>query len=110
MLDASDCFYDEDAGLDLSWCRMPTRRPLSRPQSARMNRNIDAAQYRNALRQIMADQRASVQDARFFKELANAEVQDQLREQNLMKAIQVNDFKENERRCMAQRAALNLLT
>jgi len=84
-------------------CKIPTARPITRPQSARANRQVDAVQYNRALRHILADQTSSIQDARFSKHLGHLETQACLQEQHQSKALQMEAFKQRQRQSMAER-------
>lgn len=82
----------------------PTRRPLTRPQSARMNRYVHNVQYKNALRQIAADQEASLDQAQCYRELARDAAQQALRRQNDLKILHTEAIKEKQQRHATKRA------
>jgi len=84
--------------------RMPTRRPISRPQSARMNRYVDAMQHRMVLRQIAADQDASLKQAQHLRELACDTTQQSLRRQGELKMVHIEASKERQQQLVEKRA------
>lgn len=93
--------------VDTSLCvggKMPTARPTTRPLSARANRQACALQYNRALQQIVADQAASIEDARFQRQLVHLETQAGLQEQSESKARQIEVFKDRQRQSMAERS------
>lgn len=93
----------EDVELVDAGRQMPTRRPLSRPQSARMHRHADAMQRSAALRQITADQAASLRVAQDFRDVSCANAQESLRLQNELRSMHVDAFKERQRQIFETR-------
>lgn len=94
-------FHEDDVDFGR---QMPTRRPLSRPQSARMYRHVDAMQCGAALRQITVDQDASLKHAQRRRDGLCTEAQQSMRLQNELRAMHVEVFKESQRQCLEDRA------
>lgn len=84
--------------------RMPTQRPISRPQSARMHRHRDATMCHGAFRQIAIDQNAALQNAQQNRDETCAEAKDSMRLQSELRAMHVEAFKESQLQFMAARA------
>jgi len=81
-----------------------TRRPLSRPMSARVNRYMDAIQYRVAAQQIAVDQANSMEQAQQFREMHNEVTKEALARQSELRAMHIEAFKERKQLVMERQA------
>lgn len=84
--------------------RSPTRRPLSRPVSARVNRELGAWRHGAALRQIKADQDAALEHAAMLRHRNCKCASQELAQKEELRASQAEAFREKQRELTAMRA------
>lgn len=95
-------FFDEET--DTS-SRVTARRPLSRQQSARTNRHIDAMQYSTALRQIAADQDASLEQAQQARERSCQSARQSREERHEFRETQIEACRRRQQQLHDKKAA-----